>query len=376
MTTKAFEEASKLIADALHGDRGAQGLMKGLLTGSSYLQESISTSDLLKTFKTVTTAAVLKQYALTPKVWTDFARKNLMNDFKPATFRELIADWSGLPATNGGEATAPDSLPNVPELTEYPTISWGVGEAQTSLSKKGARAPFSWESVINDEWNVLEALPTYLGQLASNTEDTQATLQLVASTGPNPVTFSAGNGNAADTKNLTLDNLAAAQQAVLNRKVNGRYIEVSRWRLVVPPQQELLAKQILATTEIFTEVTNGSTVSRTKTQVPLSGNISLTVNPWLTRIDVSANAARTWYLVPDGGDDGTRTALVVNFLRGYEAPEFRVSGDTGLYLGGGAVPALEGNFNFDDIQYRVRHVTSGATIKPQALYASAPTSGV
>jgi hypothetical protein len=24
----------------------------------------------------------------------------------------------------------------------------------------------------------------------------------------------------------------------------------------------------------------------------------------------------------------------------------------------------------------VRHVTSGATIKPQALYASAPTSGV
>lgn len=369
-TNKAFEEASKLIADALHGDRGAQGLMKGLLTGSAYLQESISTSDLLKTFKTVTAAAVLKQYSLAPKVWTDFARRNLMNDFKPATFRELLADWSGLPATNGGEATAPDSLPNVPELTEYPTISWGVGEAQTSLSKKGARAPFSWESVVNDEWNVLESLPTYLGQLASNTEDTQATLQLTSATGPNATTFSAGNGNAADNKPLTLDNLAAAQQAVLLRKVNGRFIEVSNWRLVVPPQLELAAKQILNTTEIFTEVTNGSTVSRTRTQVPLTGNVKLTVNPWLTRIDVSAKAATTWYLVPDGGDDGTRTALVVNFLRGYENPEFRSSGDTGLYLGGGAVPSLEGSFQYDDIQYRVRHVTSGATIKPQALYAS------
>lgn len=370
------EDAVKLIADALHGDRAAQGIMKGLVTesGSAYLQESISTSDLLKTFKTVTQAAVLAQYANTPKVWTDFARKNLMNDFKPALFRELIADWSGLPATVGGEATAPDSLPNVPELTEYPTISWGVGEAQTQLSKKGARAPFSWESVVNDEWGVLEALPTYLGQLASNTEDTQATLQLASATGPNALTFSAGNGNAADNKALTLDNLAAAQQAVLQRKVNGRYIEVSSWRLVVPPQLELVAKQILATTEIFTEVTNGNTVQRTKTQVPLTGNIALTVNPWLTRIDVSANAHRTWYLVPNGGDDGTRTAIVVNFLRGREAPEFRSSGDTGLYLGGGAVPSREGSFLADDVQYRVRHVTSGATVKPQALYASAPTA--
>lgn len=366
------EAAVNLIKDALHGDRAAQGYMKALVTdpNSVYLSESISTSDLLKTFKQVTQAEVLNQYSLTPKIWTDFARKNLMNDFKPALFRELIADWSGLPESVGGEATAPDSLPNVPELTEYPTISWGVGEAQTQLSKKGARAPFSWESVVNDDWGVLAALPTYLGQLASNTEDTQATLQLASSTGPNALTFSAGNGNAADNKPLTLDNLAAAQQAIVNRKVNGRYIEVSRWRLVVPRQLELVAKQILATTEIFTEVTNGSTVQRTKTAVPLTGNISLTVNDWLTRIDVSAKAATTWYLVPDGGDDGTRTAVVVNFLRGREAPEFRSSGDTGLYLAGGAVPSNEGSFLADDIQYRVRHVTSGATIKPQALYAS------
>lgn len=372
MENKKLLEAAKIMGDAVAGDRGAQGIMKGLLTGSAYtnLSESISTSDLLKTFKTVTTAAVLQQYSETPKIWTDFARKNLMNDFKPALFRELLADWSGLPSTNGGEATAPDSLPNIPELTEYPTISWGVGEAQTQLSKKGARAPFSWESVINDDWGMLQELPVYLGKLASNTEDTQATLQLASATGPNALTFSAGNGNAADNKPLTLDNIAAAQQAIVNRKVNGRYIEVSNWRLVVPRQLELAAKQILATTEIFTEVTTGSTVQRTRTAVPLTGNIKLTVNDWLTRIDISAKAATTWYLVPDGGSDGTRSALVVNFLRGREAPEFRSSGDTGLYLGGGAVSSLEGSFLADDIQYRVRHVTSGATIHPQALYAS------
>lgn len=363
-------EVAKILGDAVAGDRGAQGLVKGLLTESAYLKESISTSDLLKSFKDLTQQAVLAQYAATPKIWTDFAKKNVMNDFRPDLFRELFADWTMLPEINGGEVTAPDSLPNIPELSEYPAISWGVSDAQIALSKKGARAPFSWEAIINDQWDLLQGLPKYLGQLASNTEDTQATLQLASATGPNAVTFNAGNGNAVDNKPLTLDNLAAAQQAVLNRKVNGNYVTVNRWRLVVPRTLELTAKQILNTTEIFTEVTNGSTVTRTKTLTPLTGNISLTVNDWLTKIDVSAKAATTWYLVPDGGDDGTRTAVVVNFLRGHEAPEFRQMGNGGLYLGGGAVPTLEGSFSHDEIQYRVRHVTSGATVKPRALYAS------
>lgn len=363
-------EVANILGDAVAGDRGAQGLIKGLLTGSAYLKESISTSDLLKTFKDLTQQEVLAQYAAAEKVWTDFAKKNVMNDFRPDLFRELVADWSMLPETNGGEKTAPDSLPNIPELTEYPTISWGVGEAQIALSKKGARAPFSWEAVMNDQWDLLQGLPKFLAVLAANTEDTQATQQLASETGPNAATFSAGNGNAADNKPLTLENLAAAQQAVLNRKVNGNYIQVRRWRLVVPRTLELTAKQILATTEVYTDITDGAAVTRTRSILPVQGNVSLTVNDWLTKIDKSANAATTWYLVPDGGDDGTRTALVVNFLRGHEAPEFRQSGDTGLYLGGGNVPTLEGNFSHDNIQYRVRHVTSGATIKPQALYAS------
>lgn len=367
-------EVAKILGDAVEGDRGAQGLVKGLLTGSAYLKESISTSDLLKSFKELTQQAVLAQYAETPKIWTDFAKKNLMNDFRPDLFRELVSDWSMLPEINGGEVTAPDSLPNIPELSEYPTISWGVGEAQLALSKKGARAPFSWEAIVNDQWDLLQGLPKFLGQLASNTEDTQATLQLASETGPNAVTFSAGNGNAASNKALTLDNLAAAQFEVNNRKVNGNYIQVNRWRLVVPRTLELKAKQILATTTIFTEVTDGGTVQRTQTLNPLTGNISLTVNDWLTKIDKSANAGTTWYLVPDGGDDGTRTAIVVNFLRGHEAPEFRQMGNGGLYLGGGAVPTLEGSFSHDEIQYRVRHVTSGATVKPTALYASTGTT--
>jgi len=372
MDNKKLLEAAKVLGDAIAGDRGAQGVIKGMVDGSSYaLREAFSTSDLLRTFKVTTEQAVLKQYAAQPKVWQDFAKRNVMNDFKPSHFRELFADWSALPETNGGRVTAPDSLPNIPELTEYPAISWGVGEAQMSLSKNGARAPFSWEAVINDEWDLLSSLPTYLGQLASNTEDTQATQQLASAAGPNAVVFSAGNGNAADNKPLTLDNLAAAQQAVLNRKVNGNYITVNRWRLVVPRQLELVAKQILATTEVFTEIAgaNGA-VTRTKSILPVQGNVSLTVNDWLTKIDKSATAATTWYLVPDGGDDGTRTAIVVNFLRGHEAPEFRQSANGGLYLGGGAVPTLEGSLLNDDIEYRVRHVTSGATVKPQALYAS------
>jgi hypothetical protein len=369
-----LEEVSKIFGEAIHGDYRAQGIVKTLAKGDvveAGLSEAISTSDLAATFNFVTRKAVTKQYAELPSTWTNFAKRQTLPNFNLATFREFdFIDTVDL-AENGGHVTAPASLPVVPELTEYPSFRFTTGKNQVKLNKRGARVPFSWEAVINDEWSFISSLPGQLAKFAKNSEELEAVGVLASTTGPNAGTFNAQNGNTNATNYLlSLDALELAKTEVKNRKVNGNYINVSKWALVVPTTMEEQARRILSLNSL--EITQGG-IKYTTT--PNNSNISLVVNDWLTKVDLSANAAKTWYLVPLNGTDGTRDSIIVAFLNGHEAPEFRQSGNTGQYLGGGNVPSLEGSLLNDDVEYRVRHVVTGAYLYPQALFASTGAGG-
>lgn len=370
-----LEEVSKVFGDAIHGDYRAQGLIKTLAKGDvvsgAGLSEAISTSDLASTFNYVTRAALVKQYKDLPTTWTTFANRKTLPNFNLATFREFdFIDTVDL-AENGGHVTAPASLPVVPELTEYPAFRFTTGKNQVKLNKRGARVPFSWEAVINDEWAFISSLPGELAKFAKNSEELEAVGVLASATGPNAGTFNGTNGNTNSTNYLLgLDALALAKDAVKNRKVNGAYLSVTKWALIVPTVLEETAKRILNLTSL--EITQGNIKYTTSTN---NSDVTLVVNDWLTKVDVSANAATTWYLVPLNGTDGTRDSIIVAFLNGHEAPEFRQSGNTGLYLGGGNVPSLEGSLLNDDVEYRVRHVVTGAYLYPQALFASTGVGG-
>jgi hypothetical protein len=375
MINKKLEEVSNVLGDAIHGNYRAQGIIKTLAQGDVVegmgLSEAISTSDLANTFNFVTRAAVTKQYNELPTTWTTFAKRQTLPNFNIATFREFdFIDTVDL-GDNGGFVTAPSSLPVVPELTEYPTFRFTTGKNQVKLNKRGARVPFSWEAVINDEWGFIQSLPGQLAKFAKNSEELEAVGVLASSTGPNAATFNAPNGNALSTNYvLSLDALALAKTEVKNRKINGNYINVTKWALIVPTTMEETARRILSLSSL--EITQGNIKYTTTTN---TSDITLVVNDWLTKVDVSANAAKTWYLVPLNGTDGTRDSLIVAFLNGHEAPEFRQSGNTGQYLGGGNVPSLEGSLLNDDVEYRVRHVVTGAYLYPQALFASTGAEG-
>lgn len=369
MDFKKLEETAKIFGEAIHGDYRAQGLIKAVAQGE--LVEAISTSDLAKTFNYVTRAAVTKQYSELPTTWTAFAKRERLQNFNVTSFREFVFDDDQRLADNGGFATAPASLPVVPELTEYPTFRFTTGANQVKLNKRGARVPFSWEAVINDEWSFIQALPGKLAEFAKNSEELEAVGVLASVTGPNPGTFKAGNGNVNTTNYvLGLDAIALAKNEVKNRKVNGNYINVTKWALIVPTNLEETARRILSLSSL--EITQGNIKYTTNTN---TSDITLVVNDWLTKVDKSANASKTWYLVPLNGTDGTRDSIIVAFLNGHEAPEFRQSGNTGLYLGGGNVPSLEGSLLNDDVEYRVRHVVTGAYLYPQALFASTGVGG-
>jgi len=366
---KKMEETAKVLAEAIHGDYRAQGIIKAAAQGE--FVEALSTSDLARTFNYVTRQATVKQYSELPTTWTQFAKRERLQNFNVTSFREFVFEDDVRLADNGGFVTAPASLPVVPELTEYPSFRFTTGANQVKLNKRGARVPFSWEAVINDEWSFIQSLPGKLAEFAKNSEELEAVGVLTSTTGPNAGTFNAQNGNTNATNYvLGLDALALAKADVKNRKVNGNYINVTRWALVVPTVLEETAKRILNLSSL--KITQGNISYETSTN---NSDITLVVNDWLTKVDKSANAAKTWYLVPLNGSDGTRDSIIVAFLNGHEAPEFRQSGNTGLYLGGGSVPSLEGSLLNDDVEYRVRHVVTGAYLYPQALFASTGAGG-
>src|SRR5690606_9224588 len=122
-------------------------------------------------------------------------------------------------------------------------------EQSVSVRKFGARVNFSFEMLLNDEWGVLETLPRDLAQLAINTEDITATevfANSVTPYGPNPVTFSAANGNRiAGNPALTIDALNDAITDIRTRTFNGNPVRVSQFALIVPPALEMLARQIV-----------------------------------------------------------------------------------------------------------------------------------
>jgi hypothetical protein len=93
--------------------------------------------------------------------------------------------------------------------------------------------------------------------------------------------------------------------------------------------------------------------------------LTLAVNPWLDIIDTTAGT-KTWYLfgAPANGD-----AVKMNFLRGHENPEIVQKMSDKISLGGAPISPLEGDFDSDSIQWRVRHVFGGTQTDPRYTYA-------
>jgi hypothetical protein len=373
MTIQNVTEAGKVFGAALNGDRTAQGRVKALVDGTAYITESFSSSDLAAAFGIGVSQKLKEQYAQRVQTWKDFAVELKFNDFKPQWFREFNFDDNTNLDENGGAKTKPQSLPRVPEGTEYPSFGFTTSASGIMLYKEGARFPFTWEMVINDEWNLIKSIPTKMLELASNTEDTEAYGILAAAGGPNAATFSAQNGNLNAGSlfdkqyKLSLDSLALAKKAIRARKVNGRFVTVPKFRLIVPTSMKDQAEYLLSVKELT--IRNANNTSEIKAGTTNS-DVALTATDWLQQIDTSGNSATTWYLVPDGGKDGTRDSIGVAFLQNHEAPELRISGTGGNYLGGGAVPGTEGSLLNDTGEYRVRHVVAGAFLNGQGLLAS------
>ena len=366
MNLNRLNEVSELIEHALDGDLRAQADIK---MGIRDAQEAHSTSDFPEAFRAITSRAFLTEYEQIQSVYTQYTRRFDVNNLRPQEFYSFQPDNSVNIEENGGVKTVtehPGGLARLPELTEYPTITFVASETSFGVGKYGNRAIFSFEMLLNDEWGVLETLPNQLAQLARNQEDIVATEVLASETGPNPRFFNAQNGNLlAGNPALSIEAIENAMAEVRTRQFNGNPVFVGSFSLIVPPALEAEARRLLGVTAFeITDPVNGTYTYAN----PVSG-VNLVVNPWLPVIDKSANANTTWYLLPSGSQ-GIRPAVVFSKLRGRENPELRMANATGTYLGGGAVPGREGSFLNDDIEFRVRHYMGAAGIAAEVTAVS------
>jgi hypothetical protein len=362
--------------------------MRGSYTAMARLKEAISTNDFPILFGQVTQLALQGQYARLPQQWTAFSSRFTASNLKNQRLMDWNPTFGQLPAQNGGETRHPFALPRIPELTEFPTFKLEARGQEWGLNKYGARFPFSFESFINDELQIIQDMPAEMAAMGRDTEDVLTTGVLATSTGPNPDYFNANwdFGNLANQGNilegnpvLSIEALEQAMQEIGLRRINGlegRPVTVPNgWVLIVPPSMEILANEIaaIASQEIVQgDPATGRQVRFTRAN-QARGRFTVQVNQWLPLIDTSANAATTWYLVPTGGTTGTRRAIVTSFLAGHEAPELRIKNDAGQSLGGGDISPFEGSFINDDVQYRVRHFVGAAGLDPSPSMVSLGT---
>lgn len=316
------------------------------------LAEALSTPDFPYLLGGVIDRELLREYNQISPVWQSFAMRTTLRDFREKNLIDLL----------GGRAILDEVKPGA----EYKARATSESKYAISVGKRGARFALTWEMLVNDDLDAFRTLPNRLADAARVTEDYLATSLLVSASGANTAFFKAGNGNAPTALALTTDNLATAITEVQTRKdSDGNPIDLSAGVvLMVPPALEMKAMQIVNAVEV--RVTDGSNQLITANYI--KSKVTVQVNPWLTVIATDGNAATRWFILPK--PTAPRPALAVGFLRGHEVPDLRVKTDAGSRVGGGVIDPTEGSFDFDDMQYRVRHVIGSATVDPKVTYCS------
>ncbi len=323
--------------------------------------EAFTSSDFPLAFAKVNQAVLQSKLAEYTPIWTSLAVSKTMDNLKPGRSSRLDIDTTNLPATNGGEARIPGTLPNIPEGTEYPGFAFTQSEYAYGTAKNGGRVSFTWEAFKNDDWQQIRDLPQQMLELAVDTEETQVCRQYYDLAGGFNGRMFVASQNLTGNPALTLTSLQAAKaKAVLppptpvgNRP---RLNTNTQWALLISANLETTAKQILAITQI--KITDASGEYLT---TPDLGGIVPVVVPWVEYLTATGSYARTtgWALVPFGGQSVYGETVVAATLAGRETPQLRIKNDQGQVLGGGDLSPFEGDFEADSIQIRIQQWFKG-----------------
>lgn len=356
-----FEEKLVRLMSLITNEKGHRSSMRRAL-----LEEAATTSEFPTLFGTILDRQLLAKYQIAKPDWRQYIKTGTQMDFRPQ-------QPFGAFGLQGG-------LNQVKPETEYKQdAKMGIGNVLINLFKFGRRFGLGWEVLINDDLGAFSDIAERLANAALRTEFREATkLFINTAGGGNAALFGAPIAHPIDGQNvtnkftgaasqLTVSGVARAVQAFREFKdSDGEPILIDGFEMVVPPALETTMYQVLQSQLLL--AAGGDSTAGTKLQIspnknPIPNfNITGHINPYLPVLDLGANVNTTWYLFAKLSNGA---ACQLNFLRGHETPELVMKNPNKLMLSGGIANPLEGDFEQDVIDWRVRHIMGGTQIDPR-----------
>lgn len=371
MRFKDQADFNNQLAEALEGDRLAQARLK----------EAITSDQLAPMFVKAANVRFQEYYDAHETIWDKIATKELLSDFRASSLLSLKPNSTTAPIDNGGYKHPVGTLPHVPELTPYPTMSYQADGAFITTAKHGARVQFSFEAFINDQWNVISRFPKDAAAIAARTEDLLVLLQLF------------------DPKNKTLradvfndNNKTKAKFSTVPEDIRGD-LDVSHdvyplsFNAIVAARFQALATIrdghstyvpegfVLVTNPALAEVAKGYTqINEIRVQngkrTDIKGNPLKDLEVVTSDLISVVGGDNAWVLLPKGGRANGKTVLAKTGMLGREAPELRIHNATGQMIGGGDVNPYEGSFDNDDIEIRIRQIAGAGLVSYDGIIGS------
>jgi phage major head subunit gpT-like protein/phage head maturation protease len=273
---------------------GRSGVLTTGMSTGAIVERMLSTSDFTAIMGDTVDRALRAGYQSAPSALMAVARKSTARDFRRKTKLQI------------------SEAPTLEKVNEGGEFKFGaLHDAQESyrIDTFGKIIAVTRQLLINDDVGAFTDMSAKWGEAAADFEAQHLVDLLETGAGDGPVMddgntlFHADHGNIADTAAaITIDSLAVARLKMRKQKgLAGRPINVRPRFLVVPPEKELEAEQVLASIQ----ATTAEDVN------PFGGKLDLLVE---TRL----SSATRWYLV---SDPATTEGLEYSYLQGEEGPQ-------------------------------------------------------
>ena len=247
-----------------------------------------------------------------PAIMSNLANKSVMTGFNEAETTFQI--WAGKGSNRDFKEAARVALSEagnlelVPEGGQFPHDSLGEASARTKVATYGKLFSLTRQAIINDDLGLFSKIATKYGSAAKRLVNKMVYAQLTGNVKmqDNVALFDSKHGNVADTgEALSVKSIAKAITAMRRQKgiTGDATLNITPKYLVVPPELEMTAYQIVNSTAAVDGVNSG------------------VINPYKGRFVVVADAELTdpdaWYLVADASQHDT---IEVTYLNGVETP--------------------------------------------------------
>lgn len=256
--------------------------------------------------------AAINSTSTFPAIMSNLANKSVMTGFNEAETTYQV--WAGKGSNRDFKEAARVALSEagnlelVPEGGQFQQDFLGEASARTKVATYGKLFSLTRQAIINDDLGLFSKIATKYGSAAKRLVNKMVYAQLIGNVKmqDNIALFDTKHGNVAGTgEALSVKAIAKAITAMRRQKgiTGDATLNITPKYLVVPPELEMTAYQIVNSTAAVDGVNSG------------------VANPYKGRFVVVADAELTdpdaWYLVADATQHDT---IEVTYLNGVETP--------------------------------------------------------